>query len=124
LAQALKAATAMRSRFNPSSVEWESIDHLLHRMEGLKRQSIARTLVSFIVPTIERHPALGDRTDLIRKLKVAYETRSQLVHDGVADNDDVDKQLAFLGNFVPKVLEVLYTELAQRPGSTRVPDGA
>jgi hypothetical protein len=111
LLRAKEAAAQMRDGYTSESAEWRSVDHLLQRIGGLKRQSIARTLQDYVERVLERHPKLAS-PEIPRNLKDAYNARSKLLHDGTADESDMSEHIAMLSEFVPKLLAALYVEVA------------
>lgn len=86
------------------------LERLASRLGNLKKESIGAQLDRYLRELVGRHPGLGNAGDVIQKLKEAYEIRSRLIHDGVSDIEQVAKSRAFLQEFVPEMLKVLFAQ--------------
>jgi hypothetical protein len=119
LEAAKDAVQTMRDAHPRSSPKWLNIDHLLSRLSGLRREAIGTTLREYVSEVVKRNLDLGEPTATTRQLKNLYDVRSKLIHDGLADSLSVTDQLAFLRDFVPRLLETLYREAASGTAAVR-----
>ncbi len=86
----------------------DSIDHLMSRLGGLKRQSIGATMESFISNCLDEFPDLGEKERILPKLKELYNIRSSLLHDGEFEDSVLREGNEMLSVLVPKLLTKLY----------------
>jgi len=86
----------------------ESIDHLMSRLGGLKRQSIGATMGSYISSCIDEFPELGEKDVILPKLKELYNIRSSLLHDGEFEDSVLREGIEILSAVVPNLLTKLY----------------
>lgn len=100
----------LRDTHPQESHQRSDLDHLLGRLGSLKYQAIGTSLRQFVTETLGRHPELARLEKTIAQLKNLYTARSNLIHEGVSDSDEVREHLSFLRDFVPKLLETLYRE--------------
>ena len=105
-----EAIGAARDAHSKDSPEWRDINYLLARVGNLQREAIGASVRKYASSVTARHPELGDAQDNAEKLRVAYDVRSTLLHEG--RSDDINQSLGFLREFVPRLLEVLYREVA------------
>jgi hypothetical protein len=112
----LRAATdlikAKRDTCDTSSVNWEDLNHLLSRLDNLRAQSIRRSLIAYVSVLVGRASELGDPKEVLARLDHAYRLRSALLHNGVAEQANVNEALEFLREFVPNILTLLFKEEA------------
>ena len=99
---------AQRNQHKQDSEEWKELDQLLSRLGQLKQKSIGVSLRIYVSKVIDENPALGEKSDVINKLKDLYNHRSKLLHEGSSDKNAIQEGLHFLTGFVPRLLEVLY----------------
>lgn len=109
---ARSAVLDVRNRHNDGSTDWTEVDRLLSRVSKLKHESIGTSMRNFALEAVDRHPCLGDQAATARALRDAYSVRSRLLHDGYVDSDLLIEKLAFLSQFVPKLLQVMFREVA------------
>lgn len=119
LEAAKETVKEVRDAHAGDSASWSDTNHLLSRLGRLRIQSIGMTLRDYVSKVVKRHPDLGDPTTTSKQLKDVYTVRSKLVHDGSANGEKVREHLAFLRDFLPRLLEVLYRETASGTGSLR-----
>jgi hypothetical protein len=105
-----EAIGAARDAHSKDSPEWREVNHLLSRLGNLQREAIGTGLCKYASNVASRHAELGNAQDNAEKLQVAYDVRSTLLHKGRAT--DVSQSLGFLREFVPRLLEALYREVA------------
>jgi hypothetical protein len=86
----------------------ESIDRLMSRLGGLKRQSIGATMESFISNCLDDFPELGEKDVILPKLKELYNIRSSLLHDGEFEDSVLREGIEILAALVPNLLTKLY----------------
>lgn len=86
----------------------DSIDHLMSRLGGLKRQSIGATMESYISNCIDDFPDLGEKDSILPKLKELYNIRSSLLHDGEFEDSVLREGIEILSALVPNLLTDLY----------------
>ena len=67
---------------------------------------------SFVNAALAKHPDLGDRQAISKKVRDAYNTRSRLLHDGHVPQEQLSADLVFLRDFAPRLLRVLFLEAA------------
>jgi|GEM_PF-2826691 len=103
---------AARDKIPKTSNAWVEIENLLSRVSMLKRNSIGSTMRAFVKAVAEKHPELGDPEELGKKVAAVYGVRSDLVHNGTADDKDLSEGLTFLTRFVPQLLKLLFVEKA------------
>jgi hypothetical protein len=113
LAQAKEVVKASRDRHPHDSTEWNVINHLLSRVGTLKNESISATLRSHVSSIVSRHPELGDPIEVSTKLREVYSIRSTLLHEGQSAAQDIEQNLSFLREFVPRLLAALFREAAE-----------
>lgn len=112
LGSAHAAVLEARKRYPDDSVEWSQVNHLLSRIGKLKQEAIGTSMRNFALAAVQRHPDLGDADETSLALRDAYSVRSRLLHDGHVDSVLLGEKLAFLRQFVPKLLRVLFLETA------------
>lgn len=61
---------------------------------------------------IGENPDLGDQKTISKRVSDIYDIRSNLLHDGIADYEKIKKELHFLKEFIPNLLEYLYRKEA------------
>ena len=105
-----EAIVAARDAHSKDSSEWREVNHLLSRVGNLQREAIGTGLHKYASNVASRHPGLGNAHDNAERLRVAYSVRSTLLHEG--QTNDVSQSLGFLREFVPRLLETLYREVA------------
>src|SRR5262249_42879746 len=110
LAQGKKVIRAARDVHSKNSPEWHDIDYLLARVGNLQREAIGAGLRKCASNIASRHAQLGDAREIGERLQVAYNVRSTLLHEG--RTNDISRSLGFLREFVPRLLEALYSEVA------------
>jgi len=86
----------------------DSIEHLMSRLGGLKRQSIGSSMEIFISNCLSDFPELGKKDIIIPKLKELYDVRSSLLHDGEFEDIVLQEGIKMLAVFVPNLLTKLY----------------
>lgn len=101
-----------RNTFDNESNEWNDLNHLLNRLGGLGRNSIGKSMQNYLSSIVRRHPKLDNPENIAIKIKMTYNLRSKLLHDGLSDTSKLDECLGFLREFVPKLLTELYIEEA------------
>jgi hypothetical protein len=106
------AVLEARKQYAEGSVERSQVDHLLSRLGGLKQEAIGTAMRSFVLATVQRHQDLGNTDATSLALRDAYFVRCRLLHDGHVDPALLGKKLAFLRQFVPKLLRALFLEKA------------
>lgn len=89
-----------------------SLEHLMSRIGGLKRQSIGTSIVSFISDCMDEFSSLGEKDKILPKLKDLYNIRSSLLHDGEFEEESLIEGIELLSVFVPNLLELLYIKCA------------
>jgi len=97
-----------RNEFDLDSDEWKELNHLLSRVGQLKRTAIGSSMRKYISNILDNNPDLGDKEEVLSKLKDLYNHRSKLLHKGETDKQAIQEGLQFLIGFVPKLLELLY----------------
>lgn len=112
LLRAKQALKATRDAHPKSSDEWRDLNHLLSRVGSLRREAIGAGLREYTSNIASRHSQLGDARDNSEKLHAAYNVRSTLLHEGRSAESDINQSLSFLREFVPRLLNVLYREVA------------
>lgn len=105
-----EAIGVARDAHSKDSPEWRDMNYLLSRVGNLQREAIGGSLRKYTSSIASRYPELGDAQDNAEKLQVAYNVRSTLLHEG--RSNDINQSLGFLRVFVPRLLEVLYREVA------------
>ncbi len=98
-----------RNEHDSNASEWKELESLLSRVGQLKKTSIGMSVRTYISGLIDDNPKLGDKEEVINKLKELYNHRSKLLHEGETDSLAVQEGLQFLTDFIPKLLEFLYT---------------
>ena len=101
-----------RDLYDKHSEEWKELENLISQVGQLKRQSVKKSIKKFISETIGENPELGDQKTISKKVGDVYDIRSNLLHDGTADCEKIKKELHFLKEFIPKLLEYLYRKEA------------
>jgi len=86
----------------------DSIDHLMSRLGGLKRQSIGSTMELFISNCLDDFPELGEKDVILPKLKELYNVRGSLLHDGEFEESVLREGIEILAALVPNLLTKLY----------------
>lgn len=86
----------------------ESIEHLMSRLGGLKRQSIGSTMEFFISNCLDDFPDLGEKDVILPKMKKLYNIRSSLLHDGEFEDSELREGIEILATLVPNLLTKLY----------------
>lgn len=86
----------------------DSIEHLMSRLGGLKRQSIGSSMEIFISNCLSDFPELGEKDVIIPKLKELYNIRSTLLHDGEYEDIVLQEGIDILAVLVPDLLTKLY----------------
>jgi len=86
----------------------DSIDHLMSRLGGLKRQSIGFTMEFFISNLLDDFPDLGEKNVILPRLKELYNIRSTLLHDGEFEDSVLREGIKILADLVPNLLTKLY----------------
>lgn len=101
-----------RNTFARADPEWSELERLLDRINTLRVDSVGAGMRSFINAVLERHPGLGDRQAISKKVRDAYNARSRLLHDGHVPKEQLRAGLVFLRDFVPRLLRCLFREAA------------
>ncbi len=117
LTKARAAVKACRDNYETESTEWSQIDRLLCNVGNLKTESIGATLRTQVLSVVSRNPELGDPDNIRTQLGKAYNLRSKLLHEGHPGDLDVEGNLSFLREFVPRLLKVLFREAAEGAGT-------
>jgi hypothetical protein len=116
-ATALRIARAAvleaRKQHASDSVEWSQVNHLLARLGKLQHEAIGNSMRSFAMAAVQRHPELGDAHATSLALRDAYAVRSRILHDGHVDSVQFGEKLAFIRQFVPRLLRALFLETAR-----------
>jgi hypothetical protein len=107
-----QSAKESRDAHQKDSEMWQELNNLLSRVGGLERQSIGRSLRTLVGDAARTHPELGKPEEVEIQVADIYGIRSSLVHDGTADEKELDKRLTFLTSFVPHLLKILFIETA------------
>jgi hypothetical protein len=97
-----------RVEYDKESDERRDIEHLQSRLGELKKQTIGTSMRGYIKSIVDINVDLTDPETISRKLKEIYNTRSTLLHEGTADEDEIKVGLDFLREFLPKLLERLF----------------
>ncbi len=90
----------------------ESVDLLINRVRELSKQSIGYSIEMYVSSLFREFPELGNPSDIIPRLKVAYNVRSRLLHDGKADETELNKNISFMSDLMPKILTKLFLKHA------------
>jgi hypothetical protein len=94
-----------RDRDEESPEQGKEMDRLRSRLADLRKESISRRLRDFVVAEAA---CLGETSEeAATNISAAYGVRSELLHEGHADDNAVRKAAAWLHKDVPKILEVL-----------------
>lgn len=109
---AKKHIKGKRDKYARESEEYNDLNLLVSKIGKLKYQTIGTSMRNYIEGLAKTYKELGDPEIISDKLKVIYNNRSELLHNGVSDEESVKEGLQFLINFVPKLLEKLYTKSA------------
>jgi len=112
LTAAMEIIARYREGFVAGTTDREDLERVHSRLGQLCHEAIGTTLRNYAASVLQRHPSLGDGDQVPRMLRETYDTRSQLLHDGYADPNEVSRGLGFLGDFVPRFLAALFTEVA------------
>ena len=107
-----QSAKESRDAHQKDSEIWQELNSLLSRVGNLERQSIGRSLRKFVGDATRRNPELGNPEQIETVVTDIYNVRSSLVHDGTADDKELDQGLSFLTSFVPQLLKFLFVERA------------
>jgi hypothetical protein len=101
-----------RDQYEKSGLEYESINHLLSRIGNLKKEAIGTSMRRYILKINEEHSELGDPEGISTKLKMIYNVRSKLLHEGFVPQKDVVNGINFLNNFIPELLKTMFINYA------------
>lgn len=112
LSVARSAVLEVRNKQHDGSVEWTEVDRLLSRISKLKHEAIGTSMRNFALEAVQRHPSLGYPVATASALRDVYSVRSRLLHDGHVDSKLLQEKLTFLSQFVPKLLRLLFREMA------------
>lgn len=102
----------IRNEYEKKSKEWEDIEHLISRIGNLKKQSIGKSIQIYLSEVLDKHGELGDSKEVSKKIRDIYNTRSELLHDGISDKNQIQEGRLYLESFLPKLLETLYIAAA------------
>jgi len=112
LGRAVGFAKVDRDKYVRDSAEWNDLEGLLGRLRDLKRQAIGQGLRDYVSSVVQRNPDLGDSQKVKRRLSKVYRHRCELLHGGRTDEKAMRRELRFLKEFVPRLLERLYVNEA------------
>lgn len=114
LASAKSVIKEKQKSYKKDSKEWRELENLASRVGGLKKQSIGAQIRNYIYGVVQENQELGDPVCVINKIKGLYDLRSNLLHEGMADNEKIKEAHQFLVGFIPKILEWLYRKEANQ----------
>lgn len=105
----LREWDAGRDRSRESEAERSELDRLRSRLADLRNESISRRLRNMVVA----HAAdlSLDTAGAARRISHAYGVRSELLHEGRADEADVTEAAAWLNTSVPAILQARVNHL-------------
>lgn len=101
-----------RNAIKAAGGDIDSIDHLRNRLRELSKKAIGDSIELYVSALFEEFPDLGDSEKIIPKLKVVYNIRSRLLHDGVFDEDSLLVNISLLNDLIPKILTNLFLKYA------------
>lgn len=91
----------------------KELQRILTEIDKLKKESIKSNMRNYISTFIRANTELGDPDEIAKLIGNIYDDRSSLLHEGKYDKDKISENLIFLENFVPKLLEKLYSNHAK-----------
>ena len=99
----------MASGHEQGTPEGEHIQRLVQRMDSMRmhEESITHGIQGLVERGVAADPDLGDLAELQKAARESYTTRSTLLHDGVADAEEIATAAEFLNGFVPRLLSAL-----------------
>lgn len=101
-----KFIKSLRKNFENGSGEFNEFDRYFNDLSYWKTKSINSSLQQF---ANEHQEDFKDFEDIDKKLKRAYDIRSNITHNGALE-DDFEKYYQFLRNFVAKLLKIMIDE--------------
>ncbi len=107
------ALSAAKAHSRDCALNGDSLNRLLSRLGGLKRDSIKECVRAWTRSVCLK---LGgwDVEQAVRDASRHYDTRSLLVHEGTAPAQDIEAALAWLSRFVPDALSLSMMEVANK----------
>jgi hypothetical protein len=111
--QANQIIKSKRNEYKQGSREWKDIDRILSRLGNLKEESIGEGMRQFVREAISGNEDIGKQKEVLEKLKIAYDMRSKLLHEGHIDDKKLRGALEFLQDFVPKILTDQFSRTAE-----------
>jgi hypothetical protein len=112
LRKAKDYACETRNSYKMTDPKWDDLNRLMSRIGNLETESIGHTLRQYAADAARRAGTLGNPDEIAARLNDTYNTRSRLLHDGVADIAKIKDNLGFLREFVPNLLRFLFRETA------------
>lgn len=97
------------------SEEARLLEQLKSRLGSLKRISIGegvRTFVQYLAPTLSAHGEVQDQVDRIDEY---YGLRSDLLHDGIADDETLADGVRWLSAYLPDALRAIVSGAVEVP---------
>jgi len=101
-----------KSLLESGSVEIDSVDRLRSKLGDLSKESIGYSMEMFIRNISIEFVDLDISESTIKQLKQAYTVRSNLLHRGEFNEDELKKYIRLLDDLIPKLLAKLFLKYA------------